>query len=285
MSQQVIKRFRWEGDLNRQTRFVLGEGHHIELRLLGPLKPIEALANETLHDLARSIRSEVEHQQRVAVFEVAVGEPDGFHELIGDVARVARLKGLSGRERTHRQDGVGQQVIGLFRALPALISVHGPVAAAQAHDLADATRGDGVLDLVQVNGSALGGRVASIGDHMDGDIVQSLFSGPLEQSAEVIHMAVNAAVGAESEQMKGSTLRPKSIGQGLKAGDGAQLLVADRIADSNQFLANDPSGANGEVADFGVTHLAIGQAHMGTTGLNQRLGIRMPQCIHHRGFG
>ena len=85
--------------------------------------------------------------------------------------------------------------------------------------------------------------------------------------------------------MKGSTLRPKSIGQCLKAGDGAQLLVADRIADSNQFLANDPSGANGEVADFGVTHLAIGQAHMGTTGLNQRLGIRMPQCIHHRGFG
>ena len=139
LSQQVVERFGREGHLNRQARFVLGEGHHIELRPLGPLKSIEALAHQALHDLARSIRSEVEHQQRVAILEMTVGKPDGFHELIGDFAGVARFQGLSGRERAHRQRGVGQQVIGLFRAFPALISVHGPVAAAQAHDSADAT--------------------------------------------------------------------------------------------------------------------------------------------------
>ena len=120
---------------------------------------------------------------------------------------------------------------------------------------------------------------------MNGDIVQSLFSGPVEQSAEVIHMAVDAAIGAESEQVERPAVAAKPFRQGLQAGDGAQLLVADRIADSDQLLANDPSGANGEVADFGVTHLAIGQAHVGATGLNQRLGIRMPQRIHHRCIG
>ena len=107
----------------------------------------------------------------------------------------------------------------------------------------------------------------------------------MEQSAEVIHMAVDAAIGAESKQVQCAPFGAQPFGQGLQAGDGAQLLVAHRIADTNQFLANDSSGANGEVADFGVTHLAIGQAHVGATGLNQRLGIRMPQRIHHRCIG
>ena len=36
------------------------------------------------------------------------------------------------------------------------------------------------------------------------------------------------------------------------------------------------------MAHLGVAHLLIRQPHMGTTGLNQGMGIGMPQRFHHR---
>ena len=33
---------------------------------------------------------------------------------------------------------------------------------------------------------------------------------------------------------------------------------------------------------LGIAHLALGQPHMGATGLDQGVGIGMPEGIHHR---
>ena len=70
--------------------------------------------------------------------------------------------------------------------------------------------------------------------------------------------------------------------QGTVTGDAA---VAHGLADAHQLLADNPAGANREVAHLGIAHLLVGQAHIGATGLDQGVGIGMPQGIHHRGFG
>ena len=60
------------------------------------------------------------------------------------------------------------------------------------------------------------------------------------------------------------------------------MIVLNGLADPHQLLANHAPSADGEVANFGVTHLPVGQSHMGATGLNQGVGIGVPEGIHDR---
>ena len=60
------------------------------------------------------------------------------------------------------------------------------------------------------------------------------------------------------------------------------MIVLNSLADAHQLLANHAPGADGEVADFGVAHLAVGQPHVGAAGLNQSVGIGVPEGIHDR---
>ena len=50
-------------------------------------------------------------------------------------------------------------------------------------------------------------------------------------------------------------------------------------------MADDSAGTNGEVTDFGVAHLIVGQADIGSAGFDQGVGVGMPEGIHHRGLG
>ena len=72
-------------------------------------------------------------------------------------------------------------------------------------------------------------------------------SGPADQSAEMIHMAVDAAIGAESQQMKGAVAIDHPVCQLLQRRGGAELIIANGVADPHQLLADDPTGTDGQV--------------------------------------
>ena len=117
---------------------------------------------------------------------------------------------------------------------------------------------------------------------MHGDIGDAAVRCPLDQSTEMVHVAVDAPIGAEAEQVQGAAPPLGAFRQFLECLRVAQLVAAHRVADSHQLLANDAAGSDGEVAHLRVAHLLIGEAHMGATGLNQGVWIGMPQGIHHR---
>ena len=71
---------------------------------------------------------------------------------------------------------------------------------------------DRSLDFAQMCWCTLGGGVSSIGDRVNGHVLEPLLCGPIEQSTNVIDMAVYATIGAEPEQMKGSTSAAESLG-------------------------------------------------------------------------
>jgi len=97
-------------------------------------------------------------------------------------------------------------------------------------------------------------------------------------------MTVDAAVGAETNQVQLSAIGKEAIGQAIQGRIEGQAAVFDRFADPDQFLADDASRADREMADFGIAHLTIRQTHISAAGLDQGMGIGLPERIHHRRF-
>jgi hypothetical protein len=106
------------------------------------------------------------------------------------------------------------------------------------------------LDFAQVCRCTLGWRVSSIRDGVDGHALKPLFCRPFEQSANVVYMAVYAAIGAETEQMQGATSAAETVGDGLKRCGAAKPAFAYGFSNTHQLLPDDPTGSNGEMPDF-----------------------------------
>ena len=117
---------------------------------------------------------------------------------------------------------------------------------------------------------------------MDGEIGNAAVSSPLDQSTEMVHVAMNTPIGAEAEQMQRAPSLLGPFCQLLQRWGVSELIAAHRVANSHQLLADDAARTDGQVAHFRVAHLLIGQSHVGAAGLNQGVRIGMPEGIHHR---
>jgi hypothetical protein len=66
---------------------------------------------------------------------------------------------------------------------------------------------------------------------------------------------------------------------------GEEGAFFDFNVQTRQVLIHDTPGAQVNVTDFGVAHLAVRQAHFQARRVNQRMRTFRPQGIHDRGFG
>ena len=73
--------------------------------------------------------------------------------------------------------------------------------------------------------------------------------------------------------MQHPAARAGSVAGREQGGVRGERAVGDRVADAHERLRHDPSGAEVEVADLGVAHLAVGQADIGAGGGERVCGI------------
>ncbi len=88
----------------------------------------------------------------------------------------------------------------------------------------------------------------------------------LDQGIEVGIVGMDPAVGKEPHQVKLTApfLRP---GQGVgQDGVREEIAIIDAFSDPGQILIDDPSGAEVEMADFRISHLALGQPDIHSRG-------------------
>src|SRR5947209_12844370 len=64
-----------------------------------------------------------------------------------------------------------------------------------------------------------------------------------------------------------------------------QFAGRDRLVDPGQVLINNSAGSKIEVTNFGVTHLAFGEADIAATGAQVTCGIIAIKLIVERGIG
>ena len=119
---------------------------------------------------------------------------------------------------------------------------------------------------------------------MQDEIGDALRRGEVDQRAEVLPAGVHAAVRDESHQVEAPGLAAGRArrAQHLVLGERA---VRDRVVDPRQVLPDDRAGAEVEVADLGVPHLAVREPDRPAAGVELGVAIGAPQLVEHGSVG
>ena len=216
--------------------------------------------------------------------EPFLGAQEGLHELVGDAGGVGALH--SGH-RVALQGGPaqGDGVIGPLHPLPALVPVHGVVAAADGGDLPHPQAGALVPELPQVARPRRGGDVPPVQEAVDIHPAEPLVPGHLQQGEQVGDVAVDPAVGQQAHQVQGGAPLPAVLHGVQQDGVAEEVPRLDVPADPGQVLEHHPAGADVGVAHLGVAHLPLGQAHVQAGGGQLAVGGLGCDVIQMRGGG
>ena len=226
---------------------------------------------------------EVEEDDAVVVADGALGVADHrLHELIRDAAGIGLPHGVDGVGIAGAPLAVDHGVVGLLHPVPALVPVHGVVAAHDGGDLAHADLGavaDGLLHKAQ---AGAGGHVPPVQEGVDIDLLQPLALGHPQQGVKVLDVGVDAAVAEKAHQVQGRSLGAAGLHGVEIGGVGKEAAVRHGVADPGQVLKDHPAAADVGVAHLAVAHLPVGQAHPAAGGLQLRPGVLGEEPVQNR---
>ncbi len=120
--------------------------------------------------------------------------------------------------------------------------------------------------------------VAAIGEAVDHEVTHRETSGELQQRLQVAEAGVHAAVGDQPDQVHTLRAGERVHDRGVLA----QHPVEHGVVDTREVLADDSAGAEVEVADLGVAHLALGEPHGAPGGRQRGVRVGAPQRVEHR---
>ncbi len=130
-----------------------------------------------------------------------------------------------------------------------------------------------LLHAAEESGAAARVGVAAVHEAVEVDVLKLVLAGYVAEGEEVLQRGVNAAGGGQAHEVDGHI-----VGAGVAEGtldfgiveDGPRLYGP---VDFHQVLIYDASGADVEVANFGIAHLAVGEADVLAAGVELRVGI------------
>ena len=211
---------------------------------------------ERADDLAHPVGAEVEAQHAVRGADPAPfadrGRPD---ELVGLAALVGGACGRWPVRRVVLGAAVDEQVIGVLGSVPAPVAVHRPVAPDDGRDAAGAGPAAPVLECGQV-ALARGRRgVTTVGEAVEHQISDPQLCGASSISAWRWR---KPEWTPPSDTIPTRWTRSVALSASRTTGLFAERSVGDGVVDQRERLRHDGSGAEGQVPDLGVSHLAVG---------------------------
>ncbi len=254
-----------EGHVDGQTGFVGGHRDDVQVDRRRPFTgcpAVEAGEGRTLGErpgqLPSPVGPEVGVDDDVAVDQRRADAVDGRRddELVGLAAGVGGLDGLGRRRRSMLPFPMDDRVVSALDALPALITIHREVPAADRRD------GGRLVDVgqarFQVGDVAEGGRgrrVASVKQGVDRDARHLPTGGQLDERDQLSVVGMDPARPDEADDVERAAGRSS-----LTAGfDERRALeersIGDRGIDARQVLEDGTSRPEVEVPDLGVAHL------------------------------
>ena len=265
---------------------VFGEGVVTGLGSDLAIKTIKPGLEKCFAKLAGTVSAEVEPQDDIVITNallVGIGKDHGQEKLI--TTRVALIRGLNRGARcvgAHLTAPEHDGIPGEFVAIPALVAVHGIVAADDGGDFGTAGFEVG-FQLCQVTSAARGRGVAAIGDGVDHEVLHTRGFCGIAECHELVLMRMHAAIADEAEKVQALALGFfESLDEHWHLGE---FAVADALIDAGEILINDAPGAKIEVADFAIAHLAVGQADIFTAGADGATWVGGVKVVVKGGLG
>ena len=287
LAEHVGQRLGGEGGRGGNACRVLGEHDEAgQLRHAGPLEAIEVGFDEGAGQFAGAVCAEIHEHHGIAIFHPhRLADGGGLDELVALAALVG------GDQAVHRVIGlvlglaVDDQLISLLHAIPAVVAVHGEVAADQAGDPALAQAGEGGLQQFDGALRALGRRVAAVEEGVQVDLLGTAPSCQLGHGDQVVLMAVHAAIGQQAEDVHGLAAGGGLVHGGADVRVLEEVAVADGLGHASEVLIHHATGAEVHVADFRVAHLPIRQADIHAATRDQAMGLGGTQTVVDRRVG
>ena len=109
---------------------------------------------------------------------------------------------------------------------------------------------------------APGRRIAAVEKQVEKNRRNFLARRQLDQRLEVALVAVHAAVAQQPHEVQPAVFFLYGVQRAAKNRIGEKTPVVDRAVNQREILKNDPAGAQVHVADFGISHLPVGQPHV-----------------------
>ena len=110
--------------------------------------------------------------------------------------------------------------------------------------------------------------------------VRLVLRGHAQQRVEMALVRVDAAVGEQAEEVQAGIRAEAARSQAaVRTGSREEAAVGDGGVDAGHVHAHDAAGAEVEVADFGVAHLAVGQADEVLAGADEGVGEVAQQLV------
>ena len=197
------------------------------------------------------------------------------HERLDELVRNALVIGfLDGFDHVRRTlaDAADQRVVGNLDPFPALVAIHRVVAPDHRGDLA--RRGCEVLfEVGDEPLAAVRVGVAAVHEAVHEGIFEAVGRRDVAQLEKVLERRVHAAVRHEAHEMHVHAVLFGMFERCLDLGVLQDRIVAAGAVDLHQILVDHAAGADIEVPDLRVAHLAVGQADVLAVGAQLGMGI------------
>ena len=275
--------------LIRNCRVIVGEADISDIQSLSSVKALEIIVAETSRNLSCSVRSEIEKDHGIAVFDrcngSAVLHHNGrFYKFVRFLPVIGSLNPFR-RARRLKAFSLCQRSIGFLHSVIVVISVHRIVTARYGSDFADADLLHLRFQIFHEPFSARRRRIASVQESMHINFFQTVSSGKFQQTVQMCIVAVYAAVRYQSVHMKRRIVLLAVIYGIQQSRILKKSTVLNFFRNSGQFLIYDAARAHIQMSDLGISHLAVRKACRHTACISLHKGTFLHQFVHNGRIG
>src|SRR5919198_6302740 len=89
----------------------------------------------------------------------------------------------------------------------------------------------------------------------------------------------------QAHEMASTAALPQALDQAREGGGSFDLAAGDRDIDARQVLDHEATGADVEMPDLGIAHLALRQADLGARSPQEGVGTARPQTVESGSAG
>ncbi len=280
-AEHVGQAFRGKRAGRRYTRGILRQHDEAsQLRYPGALEFAEARLDEAARKFTCTVGAEVHEHHGIAVLDTdRLANSGGLDELVALATLVGGDQPVDCIVRVVLSFSVNNQAVRLLDPVPAVVTIHGEVAANQTCNAPFAQTGEGRLHQFDGVLCALRWRVAAIKKGVQVDFFGAALGSQFSHGNQMILVAVNASVGKQAEDMHGLACTRCLIDGGANGGVLEELAVADGFGDLREVLVHNAARAQVHVAHFGIAHLPVRQTHIHAAARDESVRLAGEQAV------
>ena len=297
LAQALREGLRRKGDGRIQVRGILRQGGEaLEAGEGAPLKGAEVRLHEAAGQLPGPVGAKVHEEDSVAVGNGRwLADEGGRNELVRFPPRIGGFQpGFRGVGAMLRF-ALRQEPPGGGDSVPAVVPVHGVVAAHQAGDAALARRREARLHGGKRSLCRLGRHIPPVQKGMHPEGLHAPRAGQIYQRMQLRLVAVDAAGGQEPQDMQAGALATPALAtpalalqrikQAVQNWIVLEAAIGDGPVNAGEVLIDHPPSAQGRVAHFRVAHLPGRQANIRARAGHQAMGPLRPEGVPAGGAG